>query len=110
MNKLVLIMLFLVSPVLFAEGIAATQLTKITAVQGYTEYGNGDVVVYTELLAAGCDGFWFNSSNPGSAQVLSMVLAAKHSGSQVIISGDTARKWPGSPTGHFCHLYAISEY
>ena len=107
MKNIIILLICLMPALSQAETLVVTPPTKITQIQAYSEYGSGDVLVYTELKVAGCDAFWFSTSNPGSDHILSMALAAQHSGTTLRITADSDRRWAGSPTGIFCHLYAI---
>ena len=76
----------------------------------YSEYGNGDISFQVESPVSGCNsGFWIGGGDPGAKYLLSILLSAKHSGSEVVIYGDKDRLWAGSG-GEVCHVYCIVEY
>lgn len=110
MKKLAFIISFFISINCFGETLSATPITNITELASYSEYGDGNMTIRVENTAPNCNGgFWMNGTEPGFKTVLSMLLAAKHSGVQIIIYGDSDRIWQGSPTASFCHLYLITE-
>ena len=82
--------------------------SKITMVQSYPEYGEGDVIFKINNPATICKGYWLSPSTPGFNANLSLVLSAYHSTADVRIWGheEASNKWPGSTT-HLCKLYSI---
>jgi hypothetical protein len=87
-----------------------TAVTKITLLDSYNQYGDGDVriLVQTPPSSAGCDGFWITKADAGFQANLSMLLAAYHAGTQVVIYGLPGQLWAGSGA-KICKLYSV-EY
>jgi hypothetical protein len=99
---------------LFGSGYAtATIVTPgapVTISQSfaYTSYGGGDFVFSTSGQASGCESGWYmKATDPGYKAAVSVVLTAQAAGLQVIVYGDTADLWSGSPTGHFCRVQTV---
>ncbi len=82
--------------------------TTVSAVYSYSEFGGGDVYFTINDPIAECSkGYWFRKTDPGFEANLSMLLAAYHASSTVVIYGLPDEPWSGtSPTA--CRLYAIS--
>jgi len=81
--------------------------SKILKLISYAEYGGGDVQVMLETNGTVCaDGYYLKKTDPGFDANLSMMLAAYHSISNVVVDGHTDQKWAGS-SGYYCHLYSV---
>jgi hypothetical protein len=82
-----------------AANIVSTSLSTISQVDVYTEFGNGDVIVWlaTNSLQSSCpSGFWIRGTDTGADRVLAQVEAAYHSGTPVTVWADTTTIWSGS--------------
>jgi hypothetical protein len=106
MNKVFLLLILSFAGNLFAaEG---SPITNIAEIYSYSEYGGGDVVFSLKNPSANCDkGYWLKKSDPGFNANLSMLIAAYHAKTNVIVYGHINEIWDGS-TGKYCHLYAIN--
>jgi hypothetical protein len=81
---------------------------SITQSFAYTNYGGGDFVFTTSAQASGCESGWYmKATDPGYKAAVSVVLTAQAAGLQVIVYGDTADLWTGSPSGHFCRIQTV---
>src|ERR1700686_1091443 len=73
-----------------------------------TPYGGGDFVFSASAQVAGCESGWYmKTTDPGYKAAVSVVLTAQAAGLQVIVYGDTADLWSGSPSGHFCRIQTV---
>lgn len=81
---------------------------KITRMDSYPEYGNGDVIVqYSGTSVAGCStGFWLSPSQPGFKQTYAMLLAAASAGRTVTLYSDSGQLWSGSGD-QWCKLSTV---
>jgi multidrug efflux pump subunit AcrA (membrane-fusion protein) len=98
----------------FAPGYAAATVVTpgvpvtITQSFAYSNYGGGDFVFTTSGQASGCESGWYmKTTDPGYKAAVSVVLTAQAAGLQVIVYGDTADLWSGSPSGHFCRIQTV---
>jgi hypothetical protein len=94
----------------YATAVVVTPGVPVTITQSfaYTTYGGGDFVFATSAHAAGCESGWYmKTTDPGYKAAVSVVLTAQAAGLQVIVYGDTADLWSGSPSGHFCRLQTV---
>ena len=79
--------------------IVSTTQSTITQVDVYTEFGNGDVIVWlnNNSLQSSCpSGFWVRGTDTGADRTLAQIEAAYHSGTPVTIWADTTTIWSGS--------------
>lgn len=80
----------------------------ITQTYAYTSYNGGDFVFSTSATAPGCSSGWYvKATDPGFKAAVATILAAQAGGSYVIVYGDTADLWSGSPSGQYCRLQAV---
>jgi hypothetical protein len=94
----------LATAVVVTPGAAVT----ITQSYAYTSYGGGDFVFSASTVAPGCDSGWYmKTTDPGCRAPVSVVLAAQAAGLQVVVYGDNADLWSGSPTGRFCRVQTV---
>ncbi|WP_303455175.1 hypothetical protein [Photobacterium sp. 2_MG-2023] len=86
-----------------------SSVSTIKTIHSYSEFGGGDVYLkLAEPETTSCpSGYWLRKTDPGFDANLSMAIAAFHAKSRVIAYGLPDEMWPGSPTGKYCHLYAI---
>ncbi|MEI8594388.1 hypothetical protein [Photobacterium sp. Hal280] len=84
--------------------------STIKMIHSYSEYGGGDVIFrLAESETTSCpSGYWLRKTDPGFDANLSMLIAAFHAKSRVVVYGLPDEIWPGSQTGKYCHLYAIN--
>jgi hypothetical protein len=93
------VMLAFSMPSAHAANIVSTSPSTITQVDVYTEFGNGDVIIWltTNSLQSSCPyGFWLRGTDTGADRALAQVEAAYHSGTPVTIWADTTTIWSGS--------------
>ncbi|KZN37871.1 hypothetical protein N480_14100 [Pseudoalteromonas luteoviolacea S2607] len=87
--------------------VTASSYTKITAIESYSSYGDGDVIFQLENPESSCSGgYWMKKSTPGFEANLSMILASYHAQSKVQIRGFPGTLWGGSKSP-YCHVYSI---
>jgi len=80
----------------------------ITQSYAYTSYDGGDFVFSTSAAVSGCESGWYmKATDPGYKAAVSTVLAAQAAGLQVLVYGNPADLWSGSPTGHYCRLSVV---
>jgi hypothetical protein len=94
----------------FAQAAPVSTAAPVTITQSYayTTYDAGDFVFSTSSPVSGCEAGWYmKSTDPGYKAAVSTVLAAQAAGLQVLVYGDTADLWSGSPSGHYCHVSAV---
>lgn len=90
--------------------------TKISKLYTYATHGDdnktyrGDIIIVTDNLPIGCNGgFWVNKEDAiENPSLISFALSAFHSGSTVVLSGDTTRVWSGSSPTKYCKLRYLS--
>ena len=94
----------------YATATVVTPGAPVTITQSfaYTNYGGGDFVFSTSAQVSGCESGWYmKTTDPGYKAAVSVILTAQAAGLQVIVYGDTADLWSGSPSGHFCRLQTV---
>lgn len=94
----------------FANAAQVGPGVPVTVTQSfaYTTYDGGDFVFSTSAAASGCESGWYmKATDPGYKAAVSTVLAAQAAGLQVLVYGDTADLWSGSPSGHYCRLSVV---
>lgn len=107
MKYFMVIILVAMSNYSMAAIYKGSPISKIASVTSYAGY-SGDVHFSIENSIPECsDGYWFIKTGAGFEANLSMVIAAYHAKSNVIIHGLPAERWYGS-NGNFCHLYDIT--
>ena len=68
----------------------------------------GDFVFVTSIGGVGCESGWYvKASDPGYKAVVATVLTAQSAGMPIVVYGDNADLWPGSPSGHFCRVQSV---
>jgi hypothetical protein len=106
MKKIILLIAVLASGAIQAAQPAGFN-TKITFLNSYNQYGNGDVIFNVDAPVAGCEsGFWLTKADAGFQSNMAMLVAANMAKSTVSVVGDTAQMWGGSG-GRYCKLYSI---
>jgi hypothetical protein len=80
----------------------------ITSSYAYTSYSGGDFVFSTSGNVAGCASGWYiSSTDPGYKAAVAAVLTAQAGGNFVLVYGDNAQLWSGSPSGQYCRVQAV---
>jgi hypothetical protein len=80
----------------------------VTKSYAYTAFDGGDFVFSTSGAAPGCaSGWWISASDAGFKSAVATVLAAQVAGSFIVVYGDTASLWLGSPSGQYCHVHTV---
>jgi hypothetical protein len=92
----------------FAANAALVQgeVGQVTRMRTYTTFGHGDVIVWVQTPPAGCDGFWFRTTELNGKEVFAQILASQKTQSPMFLSGYDDQLWTGSGS-RFCKLYAI---
>ncbi|WP_040551800.1 hypothetical protein [Rheinheimera nanhaiensis] len=110
--RIVLIFVFLFG---FASSVSANGLeelahTKVSAIQGYADYGNGDFIFTVEAVGQVCKGYWLAKSSPGTANLIALIIAAQKAKSTISIWGhtDAGNKWAGA-SKHYCKVYSVLD-
>lgn len=88
-----------VLPPMAQATVYSTGATTVTGIESYPAFGNGDVIVFlaSNALSATCPyGFWLRGTDPGANRTFASLLAAKESGTSVIVWADTSVTWSGS--------------
>jgi hypothetical protein len=94
----------------YADAAVVSPGVPVTITQSfaYTSYGGGDFVFSTSAGASGCGSGWYmKATDPGYKAAVSVVLTAQAAGLQVVIYGDNADLWSGSPSGQYCRLQTV---
>jgi hypothetical protein len=93
-----------------AAPVRAAQVTStgtIVRLVSYSNYGNGDVVVFVSSTHSTCSaGYWVSPSQPGYKTILAHLMLVKSTGESVIFWADNALLWPGS-SGSYCRIESI---
>jgi hypothetical protein len=98
----------LVSASAGATVVTPNATVTVTTSYAYTSYNGGDFVFSTSATAAGCSTGWYiSSADPGYKAAVAVVLAAQTAGSYIIVYGDNAQLWSGSPSGKYCHVQTV---
>jgi hypothetical protein len=100
-------MMILLIPTVNAA-VVSIEIVRVTRVQTYTDFGTNDVVVYAQPLPAGCDGFWFRTSEMDGKEIFAQLLIAQQTQQAMTFWAYDNLIWPGS-TARFCKLYAVSS-
>jgi hypothetical protein len=88
--------------------VTPTASVTVTRSFAYTAYDGGDFVFSTSGTAPGCaNGWWIAASDPGFKSAVAAVLAAQVAGSFIVVYGDNASLWSGSPSGDYCHVQNV---
>lgn len=93
-----------------ATAAVVTPGTPVSITQSfvYANYDGGDLVFSTSAAAPGCGNGWYvKASDPGYKAILASVLTAQATGLQVIVYGDNADTWAGSPSGQYCRIQTV---
>ena len=98
----------LASAPIIAAIVSPPASVTVTKSYAYTAYDGGDFVFSTSVGAPGCSsGWWIAASDPGFKSAVAAVIAAQVAGSYVIVYGDNAALWSGSPSGEYCHVQTV---
>jgi hypothetical protein len=88
--------------------VTPSATVTVTVSYAYTSYNGGDFVFSTSATAAGCSTGWYiSSADPGYRAAVAAVLAAQTAGSFIVVYGDNAQLWSGSPSGKYCHVQTV---
>ncbi|MCH7345383.1 hypothetical protein LZ017_18555 [Pelomonas sp. CA6] len=90
-----------------AVAMIDTPPLRITKYLVYTDYGNGDFVVYSDTVVPGCDAFWLSATDPGYKQAYAAVVTAKATSSNVSLYVYDTTFWPGS-TSKICKIRGVT--
>lgn len=93
-----------------ATAVVVTPGTPVLITQSfvYANYDGGDLVFSTSAAAPGCGSGWYvKATDPGYKGILASVLTAQATGLQVIVYGDNADIWAGSPSGQYCRIQTV---
>jgi hypothetical protein len=91
-----------------AAVVSPAAAVTVTVSYAYTTYDGGDFVFSTSAAATGCGSGWYiSSADPGYKGAVSTVLTAQAGGNFVLVYGDNAQLWSGSPSGQYCHVQAV---
>lgn len=109
MKHIALLLLVLLSGYVSASApIVTSSPTKVVLISSYNAYGGGDVIFRVGQPHPSCEqGYWLTKSDPGFQANLSMIIAAKQSGSTVRVVAHPDQLWSGSG-GAYCKLYAFN--
>lgn len=96
------------APCAQASLVSTTLPVNVGQSYAYTSYGGGDFVFSTSAAAAGCaNGWYIKAGDPGFKTAVATVLLAQAAGLQIIIYGDNADIWSGSPSGQYCRVQTV---
>ncbi|WP_370980212.1 hypothetical protein [Agaribacterium sp. ZY112] len=103
-----LILLFPVSvnAATYVSGVSTT-ITRIDT----HHYGkaDGDVRISVSDSVPGCEsGYFITADSQSIEKALSIALSAYHSGSKVVIGGQSGIQWDGTSRTDYCHVHSIS--
>jgi hypothetical protein len=88
--------------------VSPTVSVTITQSYAYTNFDGGDFVFSTSAGAPGCASGWYiKAADPGYKVAVATVLTAQAGGNYVLVYGDNADLWSGSPSGQYCHVQTI---
>lgn len=91
-----------------AAVVSPTVSVTVTQSYAYSNYGGGDFVFSTSVGALGCEAGWYiKATDPGYKAVVAAVLSAQAGGNFVVVYGDNADIWSGSPSGHYCRVQSV---
>jgi hypothetical protein len=96
---------FFSAPVVNAE-IIQGEVGLVTRMRTYTTFGNGDVILYVQNPLAGCDGFWFRTSESNGREVFAQILVSEKTQVSLYLTAYDDQLWTGS-AARFCKLYAV---
>ena len=87
-------------------GLIQGEVGQVTRLRTYTGFGNGDVILWVQNPPAGCDGFWFRTTELNGKEIFAQVLASQKTQSSMYLIGYDDQMWNGSAS-HFCKLYVV---
>jgi hypothetical protein len=93
-----------------ADATVVTPGTGVTVTlsYAYTTYDGGDFVFSTSIAAPGCGTGWYlKPTDGGYKAAVAVVLTAQAAGLQIVIYGDNADLWSGSPSGQYCRVQTV---
>jgi hypothetical protein len=82
------------------------EVGQVTRMRAYSGFGSGDVVLWVQNPPAGCDGFWFRTTELNGKEIFAQVLASQKTQSPMFLTGYDDQLWGGSGS-RFCKLYAV---
>jgi len=88
--------------------IVSANATRITRVMAYTSFGNGDIAVWAQGLAQGCDGYWFRTTEINGKEIYAQFMVAQQTQQPLWIWADDAQIWTGT-SSRFCKIYSIAN-
>jgi len=106
MKRFLVIFVIALFTALQAEAGTINATTTITKLYTYEQAGfEGDLAIKIADVPVGCEaGFWVKSSTTtGYKNIVSFLLSAFHTGTQVHLSGNDSQRWTGSAQ-NFCRL------
>ena len=82
----------------FAANAALVQgeIGQVTRMRAYSDFGNGDVVLWVQNPLAGCDGFWFRTTELNGKEFFAQILASQKTQLPMFLTADDDQIWPGS--------------
>lgn len=108
LSKLAVAALFTFSPYSFSE-VEFTSESEVTRLISYAQFGKGDVFISLKKNGAKCSsGYFVNRDSVGFESLYSMLLAAYHARTPVILGGYDDKQWSGS-TDPVCELYSVEH-
>ena len=81
---------------------------QIVRLQEYVTFGNGDVAVWTQTTASGCDGFWFRTTELNGKEIFAHLLAAHLAQESMNFTVYDDQLWSGTGS-RFCRIYSVGE-
>ena len=93
-----------------AAAAIVTPGVPVTVLQSYaySNFDGGDFVFQTSTAATGCSSGWYvKPTDGGYRAIIAVVLAAQSAGVQVVVYGDNADLWAGSPSGQYCRVQTV---
>jgi len=88
-------------------GVVSFTAGRITNMLTYTTYGNGDIAIFTQFNAPGCDGVWFRTTEQNGKEIYAQLVAAQLAEKPMSMLVYDDQLWSGSAS-RFCRIYAIS--
>ena len=90
-----------------SSAIVVTKASKISSINSYSSFPNGDTLIQVDSPHAECPGgLWLKIDDIGFSKNMSIVLSAFHSQSNIIFYADTTRVWGHSPAA-YCYATQI---
>lgn len=89
-------------------GVAGGTQLQVTQILAYPQYVNGDVIIVSDTLPAGCEGgFWMSKTDAGFSATYAALLLAYTSKALVRIWYYDNQMWSGSGTPT-CKVYVLN--